>query len=111
MDTMARIPFARRAHGIALALMLAACSQSPQAADVQTRIAAADARSAAAEQRIKIAAQTSGGSSPSLSAMGISDINRAAANPLPLDAGNASVIGVNTVPYRDRNSGPDNDIP
>lgn len=88
----------------ALALLLAACSQSPATADLEARIARAEARTAAAEQRIRLATEAARAPAP---AYARPPAERAA---LP-DPGKTPAIGVNTVAFRERGSGPTNDIP
>jgi hypothetical protein len=93
-----------------LLLALGACSPSPDA-DLEKKIADADARTAAAEARIKQATQadnagasvTSGGSKP--------PAHPVADNPSPADLAAGSPAGGPYMPYRDSHSGPSNDVP
>lgn len=93
----------------ALLFALGACSPSPQA-DLEKKIADADARTAAAEARIRQATQTdNAGSTVS------SGVSRAPANPVadpaPADPANGSSAGGVYMPYRDSHSGPNKDVP
>jgi hypothetical protein len=88
----------------ALALLLAACSQSPATADLEARIARAEARTAAAEQRIRAATEAARAPAPAQARAPAA----LAAMPDPVGA---PAIGVNTVAFRERGSGPTNEIP
>jgi hypothetical protein len=88
-------------------LALGACSQSQPDADIEQKIAAADARTAAAELRIKLATQ-SGGSS--------NGFETTASNPPPPPVGQpvdstAPVDGTQHAPPRAGRTGPTNEEP
>jgi hypothetical protein len=100
--------------GVAPALMLGACSQSAQDADIEQRIAAADARTAAAEKRISLATHTAGtgngfaNAQPGAAGSGIAG---PPVDPAPADVGVGSGVGLQYAPYRDRHSVPNKDVP
>ena len=86
------------------------CAQAPDA-DLEKRLADADARTAAAEKRIAAATHAGGGSAiasgPPAQTQAIQPVDNNAA----LDSANGVSEDTKYQPYRDARSGPNKDVP
>ncbi len=93
------------------ALGLGGCTQSSQNADLEKRLADADARTAAAEKRL--AAATHAGDPRGFATIAPATLPQpqAANDAIPVDAGNGSSMDTHYAPYRDTGSGPNKDVP
>ena len=92
----------------ALTLALAGCGSS-QNADLQQRIAEADARPAEAEKRL--AAATADSDARPVPAPVAPVVTQPQQDPVEIDLGKGSSARRDDAPFRDSHSGPNNDIP